>query len=267
MQKFSVLLDKDDRAEYYKDLSQKILAHYFEKYVVDGEITEKSQTAYLLPLYFDMLEGEIKAKTIKNLETKITQNNYTLSTGFVGTGVLCQTLAKVGLNDLAYDLLLQDNDPSWLYSVKQGATTIWERWNSYTKATGFGDVKMNSFNHYAYGAVAEWMYSTMAGIRPNTDDGGFDDGFVLAPMPDSKKRITSAKASYRGIVSEWHYEDSQFVWHVVIPDGTARVEFPLASGQKTVTVNDIEFTQKQLGGEIKNSKMTFNLSAGEYVIK
>ncbi|MBR5473424.1 MAG: family 78 glycoside hydrolase catalytic domain [Clostridia bacterium] len=267
MQKFSTLLGKDDRAEYYKDLSQKILDRYFEKYVVDGEITEKSQTAYLLPLYFDMLEGEIKAKTIKNLENKIRENNCMLSTGFVGTGMLCQTLSKVGLNNLAYDLLLQTQDPSWLYSVKQGATTIWERWNSYTKQNGFGEVKMNSFNHYAYGAVAEWMYSAMAGIRPNAHEGGFDDGFVLAPVPDSKKRITSVKANYRGIVSEWHYEGDQFVWHVVIPDGTAEVEFPLTSGQKTVTINDIQFTQKQLGGEIKEDKMIFTLSAGEYVIK
>ncbi len=267
MQKFSKLLGKQDRAEYYKDLSQKILNHYFEKYVKDGEITEKSQTAYLLPLYFDMLCGELKTKAIKNLEKNIIKNNYTLATGFVGTGLLNQTLAKVGLNQLAYDLLLQDKDPSWLYSVKQGATTIWERWNSYTKSTGFGDVKMNSFNHYAYGAVAEWMYSTMAGIRPNAYAGGFDYDFVLAPMPDSKKRITSVKANYRGIVSEWHYEDGEFVWYIFIPDGTAYVEFPLTSGQKTVTVNDIKFTAKQLDGEISDEKMKFRLTAGEYVIK
>ncbi|MBQ8793413.1 MAG: hypothetical protein IJZ63_01550 [Clostridia bacterium] len=181
--------------------------------------------------------------------------------------MLNQTLAKVGLNDLAYTLLLQDADPSWLYSVKQGATTIWERWNSYTKAGGFGDVKMNSFNHYAYGAVAEWMYAYMAGIKPNEENGGFDKRFILAPIPDSQKRITSVKASYRGIVSEWHYEENQFVWHIVIPDGTAQVEFPLSKTQKSVTINDIDFTAKALGGEIKDGKMIFKLTAGEYVIK
>ncbi len=266
MQKFSEILGKKDRAEYYKDLSQKILERYFEKYVVNDEITEKSQTAYLLPLYFDMLQGNVREKAIKNLEKKIVDNGFKLSTGFLGTGVLNQTLAKVGLNDLAYSLLLQDADPSWLYSVKQGATTIWERWNSYTKADGFGDVKMNSFNHYAYGAVAEWMYSTMAGIKPNTDDGGFDYDFVLAPMPDSKKRITSVKASYRGIVSEWHYEKNQFLWHIVIPDGSARIEFPLLETQRTITINNIDFTAKDLGGEIKDGKMIFELTAGEYVI-
>lgn len=267
MQKFSEILGKKDREEYYKDLSQKILEHYFEKYVIDGEITETSQTAYLLPLYFDMLDGELKAKTIKNLEKKIIQNNYTLSTGFVGTGVLCQTLAKVGLNQLAYDLLLQDADPSWLYSVKQGATTIWERWNSYTKAAGFGEVKMNSFNHYAYGAVAEWMYAYMAGIRPDPENAGFDESFILSPMPDSQKRITSVKASYRGIISDWHYEEDRFVWHCVIPDGSARVEFPLLSLQKTIEINDIVFTEKELCGEIVDGKMVFRLSTGEYIVK
>ncbi len=267
MQKFSEILEKSDRAEYYKDLSARILAHYFEKYVVDGEIIESSQTAYLLPLYFDMLQGNVREKAIKNLENKIVNNGFKLSTGFLGTGVLNQTLAKVGLNDLAYNLLLQDADPSWLYSVKQGATTVWERWNSYTKADGFGDVKMNSFNHYAYGAVAEWMYSYMAGIRPDTENTGFDEHFILAPIPDSQKQITSVNASYRGIVSEWHYEEDRFVWHIVIPDGCARVEFPLFQEQKAIEINGIIFTKKELSGEIIDGKMVFELAAGDYVIK
>ena len=267
MQKFSSILGKTDRQEYYKALSENILAHYNQKYVIDGEITQKSQTAYLLPLYFDMLDGDLKEKTIKNLKQKIIDNDCTLSTGFVGTGILCQTLAKVGLNDLAYDLLLQDNDPSWLYSVKQGATTIWERWNSYTIANGFGDVKMNSFNHYAYGAVAEWMYKFIAGIRPNNENGGFDDGFVLAPMPDPKKRITSARAKHRDILSEWYYNDWEFTYHIIIPYGTAVVEFPLLDGQKTIIVNDIVFNTKDINGKIVDGKMMFELSAGEYIIK
>lgn len=267
MQKFSQLLDKTDKVEYYRDLSEKILAHYFKNYVVDGEIVETSQTAYLLPLAFDMLRGEMRDKAINNLKNKIIQNNYTLSTGFVGTGVLNQTLAKVGLNDLAYSLLLQDNDPSWLYSVKQGATTIWERWNSYTKSGGFGEVKMNSFNHYAYGAVAEWMFGSMAGIKPDSENGGFNKRFILAPIPDTQKRITSVKAKYQDIVSEWYYEEGKFVYHFIIPDSTARVEFPLISAQKTITVNDIAFTEKELNGKIKGNKMIFELPAGEYVIK
>lgn len=276
MQKFSDILGKADKEKYYADLSKKILNVFYEKYVVDDEILEKSQTAYILPLAFDMLDGKVRENAIKNLEKKIIDNNYTLSTGFIGTGLLNQTLAKVGLNNLAYSLLLQDADPSWLYSVKQGATTIWERWNSYTKKDGFGAVKMNSFNHYSYGAVAEWMYAYVAGIRPDPDCVGFDEHFILAPMPDTRKeseipdgqtRITSVKATYRDIISDWHYEEERFVWHCVIPDGSACVEFPLLYGQKTVEINGITFTAKELDGEILDGKMVFELTAGEYIIK
>ena len=267
MRKYSHILGKTEREEYYKNLSRKILALYFERYVADGEITEKSQTAYLLPLAFDMLDGDLREMTIKNLKKNIVENNYTLSTGFLGTGLLNQTLAKVGLNDLAYNLLLQDGDPSWLYSVKQGATTIWERWNSYTKQNGFGNVKMNSFNHYSYGAVAEWLYADVAGIRPDPESVGFNEHFILAPTPDTQKRITSAKATYRDILSEWYYEGENIVYHFIIPDGTARAQIPLVSGKITLEINDIIFDEKALGGEIKDGKMIFELAAGEYVIK
>lgn len=267
MQKYSRILGKTEREEYYRSLSEKILALYFEKYVADGEITEKSQTAYLLPLAFDMLNGDLKEKAIKNLKKNIIDNNYTLTTGFLGTGLLNQTLAKVGLNDLAYSLLLQDGDPSWLYSVKQGATTIWERWNSYTKQNGFGNVKMNSFNHYAYGAVAEWLYADVAGIKPDPVSVGFNERFILAPTPDTQKRITSAKATYRDILSEWYYEEESVVYHFIIPDGAARAQIPLTNGKKTLEINDIIFDEKALGGEIVDNKMVFELAAGEYIIK
>ena len=221
-----------------------------------------------------MHEGELYEKTVKLLEKKIVDNNYTLSTGFVGTGILNQTLAKVGLNDLAYSLLLQTNDPSWLYSVRQGATTVWERWNSYTHETGFGNVSMNSFNHYAYGAVAEWMYANMAGIRPDPDAPGFNGSCILAPMPDTRdvipetqKRITMASASYKGITSRWEYENGEFVWSCTIPGGKAKIEFPLLNGRKDVEINGVKFTAKELLGAISGKKMTFTLPAGEYIIK
>ena len=274
MELFSRVLGKADREEHYRKLKEDILAHYFEKYVAGGEITEKTQTGYILPLAFDMIEGELYEKTVKLLEKKIVDNNYTLSTGFVGTGILNQTLAKVGLNDLAYSLLLQTNDPSWLYSVRQGATTVWERWNSYTHETGFGNVSMNSFNHYAYGAVAEWMYANMAGIRPDPDAPGFNGSCILAPMPDTRdvipegqKRITMASASYKGITSRWEYENGEFVWSCTIPDGKAKIEFPLLNGRKDVEINGVKFTAKELFGVISGKKMTFILPAGEYIIK
>ena len=223
-----------------------------------------------------MIDGELLDRTVELLAEKIKGNNYTLSTGFVGTGILNQTLSKVGLDKLAYSLLLNTADPSWLYSVRQGATTVWERWNSYTKATGFGHVGMNSFNHYAYGAVAEWMYATMAGIRPDPDYPGFEERFILAPVPDTRsdeelpegqKRITSVSAAYRGIISRWEYENGRFVWSFTIPYGTARVEFPLLYGQNNIELNGVLFDKKELHGSIENKKMIFELSAGRYTVK
>ena len=275
MEKFSELLGKTERVEYYKDLRKKIVAHYYDRYVKDGKIVEDTQTAYLLAIAFDLLTEADRETAIESLKRKIIDNDYTLSTGFVGTGILAQTLSKLGLDNLAYSLLLQTKDPSWLYSVRQGATTVWERWNSYTIATGFGAVSMNSFNHYAYGAVAEWMFAGMAGIRPDPECPGFEH-IILSPRPDTRKaeeipagqeRITMVRANYRGIFSRWEYENGEFVWRFKIPNGSARVEFPLINGRKTVNINGVNFTKKELSGEIIGEKLVFELNEGEYIVK
>ncbi len=276
MAEASELAGRSDRAKYYRELRERIVAYYKEKYVQDGEITEKTQTGYLLPLAFDMVEGELYTKTVRLLKEKIADNGYTLSTGFVGTGILNQTLSKVGLDKTAYSLLLNTRDPSWLYSVRQGATTVWERWNSYTKDKGFGNVGMNSFNHYAYGAVAEWMYAYMAGIRPDPESPGFNGRVILAPRPDTRtdgelpsgqSRITSVSARYGEITSEWAYENGRFVWHFTVPDGTAKVEFPRLYAQKEVEINGARFNIDELGGTVEDTKLVFELSAGRYTLK
>ena len=117
------------------------------------------------------------------------RNTKPLGSAFPGSiTLLCPVLTRFGRTDLAYRLLLQEDYPSWLYTVKNGATTMWERWNSYTKEHGFGDVSMNSFNHYAYGAVGEWMYSVIGGIRPTAP--GFKK-ILFAPEPGGG--LTSAQ--------------------------------------------------------------------------
>lgn len=277
---YSKALGKEDKAAYYTDLREKIIARFLEIYIDGNDLKEHSQTAYLCALHFDMVDGELRENCIENLKNKIIENGYTLTTGFVGTGILNQTLSEVGLDELAYSLLLQTNDPSWLYSVRQGATTVWERWNSYTKANGFGDVKMNSFNHYAYGAVLEWMYAKMAGISPDYEKVGFEH-FVLCPRPDTRKGeslpagqkpITMVKARYnsvRGIIrSEWSWENDEFVYRAEIPRGTsARVEFPLLSGRTTVEINGLTMAAEELEAKIDNGKMVFELSAGSYTMR
>ncbi|MBO7399263.1 MAG: family 78 glycoside hydrolase catalytic domain [Clostridia bacterium] len=182
------------------------------------------QTPALFALKLGILTDEKAIKATKAALLKnIKDHGDCLQTGFLGTSILMDTLTyEAGAPDVAYTLLLQHKNPSWLYSVDQGATTIWERWNSYVMATGFGPVGMNSFNHYAYGAVVAWMYGTMAGIREDTSSPGFKH-ILLAPIPD--KRIGHVTASFNSpygvIKSAWRYTgEGKLSWTFTIPANT-----------------------------------------------
>ena len=279
MAELSRAIGKEDRAEHYENLLCEIKSLFRERYVSGGELTESSQTAYLLALGFDMVtDGAIRSAMTEKLKNKIIENDYTLSTGFVGTGVLCTTLAQLGLDGLAYSLLLQTKDPSWLYSVRQGATTVWERWNSYTKEKGFGDVGMNSFNHYAYGAVIEWMFAYMAGIQPG--ECGFEH-FVLCPRPDMRaesempagqKRISRVQAEYacrHGIIrSAWEMEGGETVYRFEVPCGTsAEVEIYAPEGRDFLLINGEKRKKADIGAKTENGKWKFMLFSGNYIIK
>ena len=130
----------------------------------DGTLKGDTQTAYLLALRFDVVPQEMRSKVAEKLYARIAARDGHLGTGFLGVNILLPTLTDLGRNDLAYQLVTKTTYPSWGYSIVNGATTIWERWNSYTKEKGFGDVGMNSFNHYAYGSAVEWLYTTVLGI-------------------------------------------------------------------------------------------------------
>ena len=189
----------------------------------DGMIVETfrdMQTPALFALKLGLVEGESKAKTIAALRQNFVDHGGCLQTGFLGTSILMDTLTENGMVDIAYDLLFQRKNPSWLYSVDQGATTIWERWNSYRKDTGFGPVGMNSFNHYAYGAVLAWIYKTAAGIAADPQAPGFKR-IVMKPVPD--RRLGSVTAEYNsaaGLVkSAWRYEGDEWVWEFSVPEG------------------------------------------------
>ena len=233
------------KAAQYEQLFQNIKEEWQNRYTNTSTGTPKiaTQCAYLMALHYNLLRDEIAIRrTINLLRSAIYNNSYKLNTGFLGTAILNQTLSENGLTDEAYTLLLQRNDPSWLYSIDQGATTIWERWNSYTKANGYGPVSMNSFNHYSYGAVAEWMFRHMAGIVPDEAQPGFKH-FILQPHPDTRrnlryqqKRITSVQADfasdYGSIKAEWQCDGSkEMTYRVIIPAGTtATLRLPVSDG-------------------------------------
>ncbi len=245
------------KATAYETLYKNIREEFRSRYL-NSNLLNSSQTALLLVLKFGLYDGETEEADFRNrLAKSIRDNNYTLNTGFVGTGILNQTLSHFGLTDYAYDLLLQSDCPSWLYSVEQGATTIWERWNSYTRESGFGPVGMNSFNHYAYGAVGEWMYRYMLGIEPDEENPGFRH-FFLKPQPDRRSYlpkqqslITSASATYQSrygtIASTWSASDeNSLVYECSVPVGTtATLHLPIKNSETTVYENGILASQAE----------------------
>ena len=187
------------------------------------------QGAALFALHCGILEKPEAIEATKAAYRKnLADHDGCNMTGFLGTSILMATLTDNGMEDVAYDLMLNHKFPSWLYSVDQGATTIWERWNSYTKKDGFGPVGMNSFNHYAYGAALSWIYRTVAGIAADSSAPGFKR-IVMSPKPD--RRIGFVKAEYKsaaGLVkSAWRYEGDKWVWEFTIPEGAmASVTLP-----------------------------------------
>ena len=184
-------------------------------------ILNTMQTPALFALKLGLVEGTARENMLSRLRKNFEDHGNCLQTGFLGTSILMQTLTENGMVDIAYELLFQRENPSWLYSVDNGATTIWERWNSYMVDKGMAPRGMNSFNHYAYGAVCEWIWETAAGIASDPSLPGFRH-IIMKPVPD--KRLGSVKAEYKSasglIKSAWKYEGDTWVWTFTIPKGT-----------------------------------------------
>jgi len=204
----------------------------------DGTFKTKIFNTMQTPALFAMRTQLVDGEALENMKTRLRENfaahGNCLQTGFLGTSILMPTLTENGMADIAYELLLQRKNPSWLYSIDNGATTIWERWNSYMKENGMGPKGMNSFNHYAYGCVCQWLWENVAGIKADTAQPGFRH-IIMSPLPD--KRLGSMKAEYRSaagtIVSEWSYEGDEWIWNFTIPQGaTATVTLPGADEAK-----------------------------------
>lgn len=184
------------------------------------DILNTMQTPALFALKNNIVEGKAKEDMIARLKENFKSHGNCLQTGFLGTSILMPTLTENGMSDIAYELLFQRKNPSWLYSIDNGATTIWERWNSYMIEHGMGPKGMNSFNHYAYGCVCEWIWETVAGISCDVSASGFKT-VVMKPIPD--KRLGSVEAEYKSaagvIKSAWRYEGDKWIWDFTVPEG------------------------------------------------
>jgi alpha-L-rhamnosidase len=221
----------DDAAEF-AELRSKVKEAFQRRFVTgDGLVASGTQTAYVLALHFDLLPPEARPSAVTALVDDIKSRGWKLSTGFVGTPYLLHVLTTEGRLDVAYRLLLQKQWPSWLYPVTQGATTIWERWDGWTEDKGFQDPGMNSFNHYAYGAVCDWLFATVAGIEPA------EPGYRrirLAPRPGGGLTYTHASLEtlHGTVASRWEIADGRLTWTIVIPANTSATVYlpPEASG-------------------------------------
>lgn len=202
----------------YEALYGRISASFRKHFIKSGRMVSNTQTAHALALYFDLC-GEYKVEVAENLARLIKENGNRLTTGFVGTPYLLHALSENGYTETAYSLLLQEDFPSWLYAVNRGATTVWEHWDGIKKDGSFWHSDMNSFNHYAYGAVADWMYGAICGINIDENAPGFENA-VLKPLPD--KRLGFAQASidtkYGRLSSKWEITGNKVKYEFEVPN-------------------------------------------------
>lgn len=264
LHRIAVVLNKREDATRYKELFEKIRRAFVQAYVSpDGRIHGDTQTCYVLALHFNILEGNLREAAANLLVERIKERDWHLSTGFLGCAYLLPTLTEIGRIDVAYRLIENTDFPSWGYPILHGATTMWERWDGWTHDKGFQDPGMNSFNHYAFGAVGEWLYRVMAGIAP--EDPGYRR-IKLCPQPGGN--FTHAKAEYHAIcgrvLSEWQIKDNTLHVHVVIPGNScATLRVPSTMPEKVCETNpNIEQKVRPIGFE-PNAAL-FELGAGEY---
>ena len=220
-------------AAKYQDMADAAKAYMKQQFLrPDGSFKTPILNTMQTPALFALKNGLVEGQALENMKARLRANfaehGNCLQTGFLGTSILMQTLTDYGMVDIAYELLLQRKNPSWIYSIDNGATTIWERWNSYTLEDGMGPKGMNSFNHYAYGAVCAWIWETVAGIAADPAAPGFKH-IIMKPIPD--KRLGHVTAEYDSaagtIKSAWHYEGDRCIWEFTVPEGaTATVTLP-----------------------------------------
>ena len=255
MAEMAAAIGRDADAARLAALQQEVIAAWRRDFLqADGGILESSQTGFALAFTMGLLPEAMKAKAADKFVAEIAAKNWHLATGFIGTPRLLPGLQAAGRNDIAYRLLLQDTYPSWLYQVKLGATTMWERWDGWTPEQGFQGIGMNSFNHYAFGAVGEYLYRFVGGI--DTDGPGFRR-LSIAPQPGAG--LTQARTSYDSptgkISSAWQIADGIFSLDVTVPPNTtATIHVPAADaaavcegGRPAAKAAGLEFLRVEQG--------------------
>ncbi len=220
--KIAKVLGKEEDYEKYTQLHQEIVKsfqkHFFNK---EGRLIAQTQTAHILALYFDLVPEGHKEKIVEGLLDLLKKENGHLVTGFVGTPYFCHALSQNGHTKEAYELLLKDDFPSWLYQVKMGATTIWEHWDGIKPDGSMWSADMNSFNHYAYGAIGEWLYRVVAGIEIDENEPGYKHSIIAPHIGGGFDYVKAAYESIYGkISSHWRVKGKRVEMDLIIPVNT-----------------------------------------------
>jgi len=267
LHKIAALIGKSDDAEGYGVLKQHIREAFQKEYITpNGRLSSNTQTAYVLALAFGLIPDDLKENAAKRLAEDVRKFGH-ITTGFLGTPLICQVLTENGYADLAYMLLFRKEYPSWLYPVTMGATTIWERWDGIKPDGTFQDTGMNSFNHYAYGAVGNWLYSTVTGINPDSVIPGYKKIII---KPYVNERLTYAWAEYHSvygkIVSYWERKDNVLIINISVPANTSAVfEIP-AKNIENIYENGIpvsEINYLTVKGKMEN-RILIEGGSGDY---
>ena len=259
--KAAEVLGKVADIAYYKDIAEKARKAYQNEYVTpNGLVSSDTQTAYVLALHFDLLPEGMRAQAAKRLVENIKRYKNHISTGFLGTPYICEVLTRFGYTDMAYTLLLQEGCPGWLYQVKMGATTVWERWDSIRKDGSIPDNGMNSLNHYAYGSIGDWLYREAVGIKEAAP--GYKR---IAIKPHTGGKFENMEAStvtpYGKVAAAWKAKENILKeLSVEIPFNTTAEVYVPASNIDSVKCDDA--TLKAAG--YADGYVKFALGSGKY---
>jgi alpha-L-rhamnosidase len=244
-------------------LLQKIKEAFVKEYTTSsGRLVSSTQTAYVLALNFDMLPEDQRKQAAERLVENIKAYNTHLTTGFLGTPYLCHVLTRFGYTNVAYELLLQEKYPSWLYPVKMGATTIWERWDGVKPDGSFQVPSMNSYNHYAYGAIGDWMYRVMTGLDTYEDGVGYKHIRIKPNIGGGFTAASSSLQTYYGkLASSWKTSGDNVSMEVTIPANTTATVFIPARNKEAVKEKNGALPED---GKMEEGYLVVNLGSGVY---
>lgn len=260
------VLGKNDDAARYTELLKNLKEAFVKEYLTpNGRLVSGTQTAYVLALSFDMLPENLREQTVQKLVDNIKSYNNHLTTGFLGTPYLCHVLSRFGKTDVAYTLLMQESYPSWLYPVKMGATTIWERWNGIRPDSTFEPASMNSFNHYAYGAIGDWMYRVVAGLDTYDDAPGYKHIKIQPQIGGGLTHASASLQTYYGKASSgWKIDGDKVVLDIEIPANTKATVILPVSNADLIKENGMSLSKDIKVGNGDKGNIELKMGSGKY---